>query len=112
MNQREINDAVDYIYTHGQKYAEAKAEVTYMEEYRKSKKAMLMKTAMEKGCKSAAAAEIEAYADVEYIEFLKGLRVAVEKAEGLRWGLVSAQARVEVFRTVEASNRMMDRASM
>jgi hypothetical protein len=111
MNQREINDAVDYIYTHGQKYAEAKAEVTYMEEYRKSKKAMLMKTAMEKGCKSVAAAEIEAYADVEYIEFLKGLRGAVELAEGLRWGLVSAQARVEVFRTVEASNRVMDRAA-
>ncbi len=110
MNQKDINASVDYLYTHGQKYAQAKAEVTYLEEYRKSKKAMLMKTAMENGAKSAAAAEIEAYADVEYIEFLKGLRVAVEKAEGLRWGLVSAQARVEVFRTVEASNRMMDRA--
>jgi hypothetical protein len=110
MNQKQINDAVDYIYTHGQKYAEAKAEVTYMEEYRKSKKAMLMKTAMEKGCKSVAAAELEAYADVEYIEFLKGLRVAVERAEALRWGLVSAQARVEVWRSMEASNRVMDRA--
>ena len=112
MNQKQINDAVDYIYTHGQKYAQAKAEVTYLEEYRKSKKAMLMKTAMENGAKSAAAAEIEAYADPSYIELLKGLRVAVELAEGIRWGLVSAQARVEVFRTVEASNRMMDRASM
>ena len=110
MNQKQINDAVDYIYTHGQKYAEAKAEVTYMEEYRKSKKAILMKTAMEKGCKSVAAAELEAYADVEYIEFLKGLRVAVERAEALRWGLVSAQARVEVWRSMEASNRVMDRA--
>lgn len=110
MDQKAINDAVTYIYTHGQKYAAAKAEVTYMEEYRKSKKAMLMKTAMEKGCKSAAAAEIEAYADVEYIEFLKGLRVAVEKAEALRWGIVSAQARIEVWRSTEASNRVMDRA--
>ena len=91
-------------------YGEAKAQRVFLDEFKKSKKAMLMKTAMEKGCKSAAAAEIEAYADVEYIEFLKGLRVAVEKAEALRWGLVSAQARVEVWRSMEASNRVMDKA--
>jgi hypothetical protein len=111
MNQKEINAAVDYIYTHGQKYAEAKAHVTYLEEFRKSKKAMLMKTALaEKRATSATAAEMEAYADVEYIQWLNTLREAVEKAEGLRWGLVSAQARVEVWRSMEASNRVMDRA--
>ena len=110
MIQKDINDAVDYLYTHGQKYAQAKAEVTYMEEYRKSKKAMLMKTAMENGCKSAAAAEIEAYADPSYIEWLKDLRTAVEVAEALRWGLVSAQARIDVWRSLEASNRTFDKA--
>ena len=26
MNQKDINDAVDYLYTHGRKYAEAKAQ--------------------------------------------------------------------------------------
>jgi len=110
MNQKQINDAVDYIYTHGQKYAQAKAEVTYVEEYRKSLKAMLMQTALENGAKSAAVAEMMAYADVQYVELLKGLKAAVEKAEGLRWGLVSAQARVEVWRSLEASNRLMDRS--
>ena len=55
---------------------------------------------------------MEAYADVEYIELIKGLSVAVEKEEGLRWGLVAAQARIEVFRTLEASNRAIDRATM
>jgi hypothetical protein len=91
------------------KYAEAKGELTYLEEFRKSKKAMLMKTAMMNGCKSVASAEMEAYADVEYIELLKGLSVAVEKAEGLRWSLVAAQARVDVWRSLEASNRTMDK---
>jgi hypothetical protein len=110
MNQKQINDAVDYIYTHGQKYAQAKAEVTYVEEYRKSLKAMLMQTALENGAKSAAVAEMMAYADVQYVELLKGLKAAVEKAEGLRWGLVSAQARIDVWRSLEASNRTMDRA--
>lgn len=112
MNQKQINDAVDYIYTHGQKYAQAKAELTYMEEYRKTLKSKLMKEALANGCRSAATAEMEAYADVAYEEHLQALKEAVAQAEGLRWGLVSAQARVEVFRTIEASNRMMDRAAM
>ncbi len=112
MKEKDINDAVDHIYTHGLKFAEAKAHLTYMEEFRKSKKAMLMKTAMENGCKSVASAEMEAYADMEYIEHLKALRTAVENAEGLRWGLVAAQARIDVWRSLEASNRQTDRATM
>lgn len=109
MTEIDINTAVDYIYTHGKKYAEAKAHLAYVEEFRKSKKAMLMKTAMVNGVKTVAAAEIEAYADVEYIELLKGIAAATEAAEALRWGLVAAQARVDVWRSLEASNRSMDR---
>ena len=110
MNQKQINDAVDYIYTHGQKYAQAKAELTYMEEYRKTLKSKLMKEALANGCRSAATAEMEAYADVAYEEHLQALKEAVENAEGFRWGLISAQARVEVWRSLEASNRLMDRS--
>ena len=109
MNQKDINDAVDYLYTHGKKYAEAKAQRTYLEEYRKSQKAMLMKVAMTKGVKTAAAAEIEAYADSAYIEVLKGLEAAVELEETYRWGLISAQARIDVWRSTEASNRAFDK---
>jgi len=113
MNHGDINPlkAIEYIYSNGAKYAQAKAELTYLEEFRKSKKALLMKTAIVNGAKSVAAAEMEAYADSEYIELLKGLKAATEIAEGLRWGLVAAQARIEIFRTVEASNRMIDRAT-
>ena len=113
MNQRDIHDAVDYLYTHGRKYAEAKAHRVYLEEYRKSQKAMLMKAAQTDGrAKTSAAAEVEAYADSAYIEVLKGLQAAVEREEELRWGLVSAQARIEVWRSTEASNRVMDKAVM
>lgn len=110
MNKKEINDAVDYIYTHGQKYAQAKAELTYMEEYRKTLKAKLMKQALANGAKSAAVAEMEAYSDDAYEQHLEALKQAVEQAEGFRWGLVSAQARVDVWRSLEASNRSFDRA--
>ena len=62
MNQKDINAAVDYLYTHGAKYAEAKGHRVYLEEYRKSQKAMLMKAALAAGrAKTAAAAEVEAY---------------------------------------------------
>jgi len=110
MNQKDINDAVDYLYTHGRKYAEARAHRVYLEEYRKSQKAMLMKSALSDGrAKSAAVAEIEAYADSAYIEVLKGLESAVEAEETYRWGLVSAQARIDVWRSQEASNRAFDK---
>jgi hypothetical protein len=110
-DQKDINDAVTYLYTHGRKFAEAKAHRVYLEEYRKSQKAMLMKKALSDGrAKSAAVAEIEAYADSTYIEVLKGLEAAVEAEETYRWGLVSAQARIDCWRSTEASNRAMDRA--
>ena len=113
MNQKDINDAVDYLYTHGRKYAEAKSHRVYLEEYRKSQKAMLMKAALADGrAKSAVVAEIEAYADPAYIEVLKGLEAATEREEELRWGLVSAQARIDVWRSQEASNRTMDKVTM
>jgi hypothetical protein len=110
---KNIDDAVNYLYTHGRKYAEAKGHRVYLEEYRKSQKAMLMKRAMTSGtAKTAAAAEIEAYSDPSYIEVLKGLEGAVEREEELRWGLISAQARIDVWRSNEASNRVMDKAVM
>ena len=112
MKEKDINDAVDYIYTHGIKFAEAKAHLTYMEEFRKSKKAVLMVTAMENGCKSVASAEMLAYASADYIKHIEALKEAVEQAEALRWGLVSAQSRIDVWRSLEASNRNTDRATM
>jgi AAA15 family ATPase/GTPase len=109
----DINDAVNYLYTHGRKYAMAKAQRTYLEEFRKSQKAMLMKAALIDGrAKTAVVAEIEAYSDPTYLEMLKGIQEAVEHEETYRWGLISAQARIDVWRSNEASNRVMDKAVM
>jgi hypothetical protein len=55
------------------------------------------------------AQEREAYSDKEYLELLNGLKVAVEREEEERWGLIAAQARIDVWRTTEANNRNMDR---
>jgi hypothetical protein len=92
-------------------YAEAKANRIYLEEYRKSLKAVLMKDAMTKGFDASNAQEREAYADPAYKVHLEALRQAVQIEEALRWKLVAAEAAVEVWRSQEASNRMMDRGT-
>ena len=113
MNQKDINDAVDFLFTQGKVFAKAKAARIYLEEFRKTKKAILMKSALEqKVAKTNAAAEMEAYASSQYAELLSGLRVAVEQEEELRWALMSAQARIDVWRTLEASNQNLDKAVM
>lgn len=88
--------------------ARAKGERVYLEEYRKSLKSILMKAS---GQTSAALQEREAYADPQYIDHLKALRIAVEGEEALRWKMVAMQASVEVWRSQEASNRAIDRSA-
>lgn len=110
MKERRIDpqSAVDFMVQAAPKYAQAKAERVYLEEYRKSKKALLMQ---EHTDKAIGAQEREAYAHPEYIGLLAALRVAVEKEEEARWKLIAAQARVEVWRSQEASARAQDRVT-
>ena len=91
-------------------YGEAKAQRVYLEEYRKTKKAMLMKDALKLGVEAANAQEREAYADPAYHQVLKGLAVAIEAEETLKWEMESARLDIEIFRTREATNRMQDRS--
>jgi hypothetical protein len=88
--------------------AAAKAERVYLEEYRKSLKALLMKASQQT---SAALQEREAYADESYISHIRALQIATEKEEALRWRMVVSQAAIEVWRSQEASNRAMDRGT-
>ena len=97
------NEAVDYIFKNGKKFAKAKAERIYLEEYRKSLKAILMKRSIEN---AIGAQERDAYAHEEYLALLQGLKAAVEVEEELRWALIAAQARVEIWRSQEATNRV------
>jgi hypothetical protein len=102
------HEAIDFIYRGGLKLAKARAERTYMEEYRKSLKAILMK---QSGESSVAAQEREAYSHPDYLAHLRALQTAVENEEALRWGIVAAEARIDVWRSQEASNRRVDRAA-
>ena len=107
MTEGEINifRALDFLRDNAPAYAKAKAERVYLENFRKSKKALLMRNAELAGHKSAALQEREAYADPEYAEVLKALQVATEEEERLRWLMTAAEARIEVWRTLESSRR-------
>jgi hypothetical protein len=101
--------AIDYIIKHSKEYAKAKADVTYLSEFRKTKKALCFQNSMKN---TMAEKEADAYAHPEYQAVLEGLREAVERAETLRWMLIAAQARIDVFRTQEASNRFLERSTI
>lgn len=104
---RDPNKAADYIVANAGKFAQAKAQRIYLEEFRKSKKAILMGQST---AKAAVEREQYAYAHEDYLGLLGGLKAAVEVEEELKWLIVAAQARIEIWRTQEASARAQDRS--
>jgi len=106
---RDPHKAVDYILKHAALFAKAKAERTYIEEYRKSLKSILMKRSMET---AIGAQEREAYAHPEYVQLLDGLKEAVLIEERLKWDITAATLRVEIWRTEQANNRAEGRATI
>ena len=109
------NDAIDFMISQSAKYAEAEANKVYMEELRKTIKAEEMKNAEIFGngeYKTAAMQEREAYASDRYKAHLEALKQAVQERERLRWLLIAAQERIAVWRSMEASNRHVEKATL
>jgi hypothetical protein len=94
--------AINFILTNASKYAQAKATRVQLEEFRKSKKAMLM--AEEEG--SLGAKEIYAYAHRDYVDLLLQIKEAVIQEEELKYKLEAAKLRVEVWKTEEYTKRV------
>jgi hypothetical protein len=102
------NDAIEFMIKNASKFAEAKANRIYLENYLK-----VIKATLALKCSETTIARAEQYAlsHPEYKVALDGLKVAVEQEEHLKWWLLSAQARIDVWRTEEASHRGTDRAT-
>ena len=100
--------SLEAMHATGPLLAQARADRVYAEEFRKSLKAILMK---EHAALPAVAQEREAYADPRYLQHLDALKTAVEAEEAARWRMVTAQAAVEVWRTLSANDRGMDRGT-
>lgn len=97
---------LDFIRDNAKAMAQAKANRIYMEEFRKSLKAILTQKSE---ASTATAKEAYAYAHPDYQAHLGGLKEAVELEEELRWQMIAVQAKIEVWRSLGANQRAIDK---
>lgn len=100
----DIEKALDWLRDTAGEAAEAKANRVYLEEYRKSLKAILMK---EHKQESGIIQERNAYSDPRYIEHLAALKDAVFRDEKMKFLRVGAEAKIEAWRTASSNYRAM-----
>jgi len=87
-------------------YAKAEADRLYLAEFRKTKKALLMKEYESKHPGAAVSAqEREAYAHPEYLEVIEGLKEATEKALKIKFDMEVVKIKFETWRTKQATIR-------
>ena len=94
--------ANDFIRDKSTDFAQAKADRIYLEEFRKTQKALLIQQAPQGTVQEK---ESFAYAHQDYRALLDGLRAAVEKEEELRWKMIAAQTKIEIYRTQQSNLR-------
>ena len=82
--------------------AKAIADRKYLEDFRKVKLAMLIQEAP---AGTVSSREAWATSHEDYAEVLQGLRAAVEQEAELKHMFTIAEARIEVWRTIQANNR-------
>jgi hypothetical protein len=88
-----------------EQFAAAYATMNHLDEFKKSKLAMLMKDAERDGVKTTAAQERDARAHRDYLALLDSLKDATERCEALRWKLKLAELGAEIWRTRESTKR-------
>jgi hypothetical protein len=104
ISDEEIDKALDYLRDNADAAAQCRAERVYLEEYRKSLKAILMK---ESPKDSAVIQERNAYSDQRYLDHLLALKEAVFKDEKHRFLRAAAEAKCDAWRTQSSNERAM-----
>lgn len=108
IDQVAAEKAVDWMRDSARQIAQARAERIYMEAWVKTVKATIQSEQAEM---SVAAAEIVALSSPRYMAALEALKQAVEADEYLRWLATAAEAKVEFWRSSEATRRAEGRAT-
>jgi len=104
ISDEEVENSANFIRDNAKHYAKAKSERIYLEQFRKTKKALLMNTTQG----TDKTREAYAYAHKEYLQLLEAMRVAREDEEKLRWLMVSAEHKIDLWRTQQANNRRIE----
>lgn len=104
INDQDVDDAVDFLTTSADRHAKDKANRIYLDEFRKSLKALIMK---EHSDKPISAQEREAYASPRYQSHLKALEIAIEVDEKNRFLRQGAEAKISAWQTKNANMRAL-----
>jgi hypothetical protein len=100
--------ALDFMRDHAKELGAKKGRMIYLQEKRKTVKAMLMATSSEK---TESAKETYAYSHDDYKAHLEELAEAVADYETIRIQMAAAEAKIEVWRSLESSARAEGRAT-
>lgn len=109
MTEDEAMKCLDYIRDNSPRYAEAKAQRVYIENFLRSKKSFLMNECPSQ-IKTLGDKEAYAYAHPDYVELLKGLQAAVSTEEEIKWRMEAAKLKFEFWKTEQFNNRVEARA--
>lgn len=92
-------------------YAPARAQRGYLEDYKKSVLALLMKDAERtKGITTSSGQEREALAHDQYVKLLDDLKASVFEEEKIRYHMKAVEWEIEIWRTKQANERAERRA--
>jgi hypothetical protein len=106
ISEKQVEQALDYLRDNCEEAAQARAESHYMEQYRKSLKAIIMKEHVHL---PVAAQEREAYADPRMIAHLDVMRHADYVSTKHLFMRQSAEAKIQAWQTQSANNRTMEK---
>ena len=101
IKEEAIETALAYLRSSADEAASARANVRYLAEFLKSKKAQLASNFSG----SVASAEMRALADPAYLEILDGYRVAVEEDAFHQFKREAAVATIDAWRTQQSNAR-------
>lgn len=104
LNDLDIEKAINFMRDNADKLAEASAKRKYMEEYRKSLKALLMKKFIDA---PISAQEREAYAHEEYQKHVSALKTAIYQHERLLFLWKSAEIKISAWQTKSSNHRSL-----
>ena len=100
------NDEIQHIVDLIDDYADADANLAWLDSYKSALKALKMK---ESPSLSIAGKEMDALASDEYIQYCHDLNEAKRKHTALKLTIETCKLKIEVFRTESATNRQIEK---
>jgi hypothetical protein len=107
IDQNDAEKAVDWLRANARSMAQARAERMYMEQWIRTVKATLQQ---EQAGLSVASSEVVALASPRYLAALQAYKSAIETDEYNRFMATAAEAKIEAWRSQEATRRAEGKA--